>query len=138
MPDQPGFLATVRAAPKDRSRASRLTSAQGVFYAAVGVALTLAPSNLLALVNGMPADEQGMVRMSGVLIVIIGWFYFMGGRTGAPSFALATVVDRLAIPFALGGLVLFADVSLQLVAPIIVLDPILAAMVWWAWRTERA
>jgi len=53
-----------------------------------------------------------------MVVVVVGWFYVMGGRTRAHSFCLATVVDRLLIPA--------------------FLDPLLALGAYAIWRREGA
>ncbi len=139
MSNRPGFMETLMAAPQEpSSRAARFVSHQGFIYMLFGVCLMLGPSSLLSLLNGMSADEQAMVRLCGLTLTLIGWFYYFGGRTGAASFALCTVADRAVVPFALAGLVWFGGVSLQLVAPLAVLDPILAVLTWRMWRAEHS
>jgi hypothetical protein len=49
------------------------------------------------------------MRVIGLTIVVIGWLYFFGGRSGARQFVAASVIDRLLfvpgvlIPLALVG-----------------------------------
>jgi hypothetical protein len=53
--------------------------------------------------------EQALMRVIGLTVVVIGWLYFFGGRSGARQFIAASVVDRLVfvpavlIPLAIGG-----------------------------------
>ena len=35
------------------------------------------------------------MRVIGLTIVVIGWLYFFGGRSGARQFVAASVIDRL-------------------------------------------
>ena len=137
MEKRSGFLDTLMALPAGgQSKLAKFVSLQGIFYMVVGAAMSVCPSGLLALISGMPAEQLGLVRVCGFMVVLIGWFYFFGGRTGADSFAMATVADRLVVPIVLMAMVLVADVSLQLAAPFAVLDPILAFFTWRAWRSE--
>jgi hypothetical protein len=41
----------------------------------------------------------GLVRVIGFAVAIIGWFCVFGARTNVDSFSLATVGDRLLVPF---------------------------------------
>jgi uncharacterized membrane protein len=53
--------------------------------------------------------EQGLVRVIGLTVVVIGWLYVFGGRSGARQFVAASVVDRLIfipvvlVPLAISG-----------------------------------
>jgi len=71
-----------------------------------------------------------MMRVLGMTVAIIGWFYFFGGRAGGRQIVAASILDRIVlvplvlVPAAAGGvfphtLMLFA-----------VLDPVLALVAW--------
>ena len=77
-------------------------------------------------------DEQGLIRVMGLTVVVIGWLYLFGGRSGARQVVAASVVDRLIfvpgvlVPLAIAGvfphlLLAFAclDVSLAVGAWVI-------------------
>src|SRR5512137_534486 len=88
--------------PGPHSRLSRYIVANGLLYMAIGASMYLAPVAVLERVFFLPPLsplEQGLLRALGSVAAIIGWFYVMGGRTRAASFGLATVVDRLLVPF---------------------------------------
>jgi hypothetical protein len=75
-------------------------------------------------------DEQGLVRVIGLTLVVIGWFYVFGGRTGGRQFSAASVVDRLifvplvTLPAAISG------VFPHLLVAFTILDMTLAAGAW--------
>jgi hypothetical protein len=75
-------------------------------------------------------DEAALIRVIGMLLTIVGWFYLFGGRTGGRQFVAATVLDRLIlvplvlVPTALAGV--FPTTMLLFV----VLDPVLALVTW--------
>jgi hypothetical protein len=79
---------------------SRYTFWNGVMYLALGGALYLAPDVVRQLLFMAPfaGHEEGYMRLLGVAVAIIGWFYVFGARTRADSFALSTVADRMAVP----------------------------------------
>jgi hypothetical protein len=74
--------------------------------------------------------ERTLTRVIGMMLAIVGWFYYFGGRTGGRQFVAATVVDRLVlvplvlIPVALSGT--FPNVMFAFAA----LDPLLALVAW--------
>src|SRR5689334_6226835 len=82
---------------------SRYIVANGWFYLAVGLILLVAPQGgqELAFQAELGGHDAGFVHVIGMTVAIIGFFYVIGGRTGSDSFALATVVDRLLVPFVL-------------------------------------
>ena len=135
MSERPGFFQDLMATPKQPlSRLARFTSVQGLFYMVLGLVLMVSPTEVLTLLTGLAEEGQPALRLCGFTVVVVGWFYFMGGRTGASSFALATVVDRAIVPFVMVGFVLTDQLSLQLVAPVAILDPVLAFITWRIWR----
>jgi hypothetical protein len=75
-------------------------------------------------------DEQGLVRVLGLTLVVIGWLYVFGGRTGARQFSAASVVDRLifvplvTVPLAIAG------VFPHLLVAFTILDMTLAVGAW--------
>jgi len=70
------------------------------------------------------------MRVIGLTIVVIGWLYFFGGRSGARQFVAASVVDRLIfvpvilIPLALAG------VFVRLFLTFAIIDALLALGAW--------
>jgi hypothetical protein len=53
--------------------------------------------------------EEPLMRVIGLTIVVIGWFYMFGGRSGARQIVAASVIDRLVfvpavlVPLAITG-----------------------------------
>jgi hypothetical protein len=75
-------------------------------------------------------DEATLVRVIGMLVTVVGWFYFFGGRTGGRQFVAATVLDRLVlVPLVLVPTVL-AGVFPRMMLVFAVLDPALALVAW--------
>lgn len=134
--DQPGFFATLWAAAPERSRVSRYTELNGYGYLLVGLGLFASPAAILTMLTGA-GDDFGSVRLMGMMLGFIGWFYVIGGRTGRASFALSTVVDRLLVPFFLGGLILLGEVTFQKVGAVLVVDPLLGLGALFLWWTDR-
>lgn len=118
---------------------SRYTFWNGVLYLAVGAALYLAPDLVRSLLLMAPFSgrEEGYMRLLGVAVAVIGWFYMFGARTRADSFSLATVADRIAVPVLLLPLYFTGLLEAGLVFAFALLDPLLALGAYLIWRRER-
>jgi len=55
------------------------------------------PDVVQTLFRDLPfiGHEGALFRVLGLLVVVIGWFYFFGGRSAARQTVAASVVDRL-------------------------------------------
>ena|ERR1041384_2536800 len=134
------FFETLAERPTKLSRLARYTVWNGVFYMVVGAGLFVAPQSILELQFRVPLRgyESSLSNALGMTLLVIGFFYVMGARTGRASFGLATVVDRSFVPFLLGSLLLRNLVAPMMVVPFMILDPILALGAFLIWRKERA
>ena len=126
------FLIDLWKRPAKLSPLAMYIVSNGLLYGFMGLGLYAAPASILKMLTG-PSGDVGTLRVMGMMLGFIGWFYVMGGRTGATSFALSTVVDRLSILVFLGALVALGDVQLHMVAPFMILDPLLAVGALWLW-----
>ncbi|GDX78756.1 hypothetical protein LBMAG42_05670 [Deltaproteobacteria bacterium] len=135
----PHWLTLLFAPPETPlSPLARYTQANGLFYIATGAVFYLAPG-LLSFVPGMApfvGFEEGMMRALGMVVVFIGWFYFIGGRTNSERFGLATVLDRLLVPVFLLPLVLTGQLQAPLGLTFCVLDPVLGLGAYWIWAKQ--
>jgi hypothetical protein len=126
------LLATLKESPAPLSQASRFTWMCGAFYMASGALVLAWPGVAQALMGDAEfvGHEAALVRVLGMCVLVIGWLYFFGGRSGGRQFVAATVIDRIVlvplvlVPTALAGvlphtLLLFA-----------VIDPALAVIGW--------
>lgn len=135
------FFAALWARPAELSPLSTYIVANGCLYLVLGVGLLVGAGpvgGLLEAVEGTRMHDLGMVRVAGMMLAIIGWFYVMGGRTGATSFALATVADRAVVPFVLIPLWWFGELPASIAWSFALLDPALAVGAWWLWRRAEA
>lgn len=121
------------------STASKFTVLNGFIYLAAGALLMIWPGVMqtLFLDTDFVGHEAALVRVLGMTLAIVGWFYIFGGRSGGRQVVAASVLDRLIlvplvlIPTALAGvfphtLTLFA-----------ILDPILGLTAWFLLARER-
>ncbi len=93
-----------------RTIARQLTP-EGLIYLTAGVLLIVWPglTQTLFMDRAFVGDEQGLIRVMGLTVVVIGWLYLFGGRSGARQVVAASVVDRLIfvpgvlVPLAIAG-----------------------------------
>jgi hypothetical protein len=83
--------------PANLSTASKYTAMNGLIYLTGGVLLIVWPglTQTLFMDRAFVGDEQGLIRVMGLTVVVIGWLYLFGGRSGARQVVPASVVDRL-------------------------------------------
>jgi len=114
-----------------RSTASRFTSLSGVFYLGMGLTICAAPSlvPLLFFEPTFTGREQGIFRLVGWIMAVVGWFLWIGGRTGAHSFVAAGIVARLAVPLLVVPLAV-TGVFPHMMYAFGALDPLSALVTW--------
>ncbi len=125
--------------PAKLSAASRYGVVNGYIYLSLGLLLVVWPGAVQSLLRDRPfvGDEQGLFRAIGLAVVIIGWLYLFGSRTGARQVVAASVVDRLIfvpvvlLPLAIAGI--FPHMCLAFTA----LDMSLAVGAWLLLHRER-
>jgi hypothetical protein len=113
--------------PANLSTASKYTVMNGIVYLSAGALLILWPGAVQAIFRdrAFVGDEQGLIRALGMAVVVIGWLYLFGGRSGSRQAVAASVIDRLTVvplvllPLAVSGVFphlfiffAFLDVSL--------------------------
>jgi uncharacterized membrane protein len=97
--------------PTNLSTASKYITMNGVIYLTAGVLLIVWPglTQTLFMDRDFVGDEQELIRVMGLTVVVIGWLYLFGGRSGARQVVAASVVDRLIfvpvvlVPLAIAG-----------------------------------
>jgi hypothetical protein len=117
----------LREKPPSLSTASRYTVLNGLIYLGAGVLLIVWPgvTQTLLMERAFVGSEQGLIRVIGLTVVVIGWLYLFGGLSGGRQVVAASVVDRLifvpavALPLAIAGvfphlLVLFTILDMTL------------------------
>ena len=91
--------------------ASRYTTLNGVAYLMVGAILILWPgvAQTIFMEPAFVGHESALMRVIGLTVLVIGWLYVFGGRSGARQFVAASVIDRLVfvpvvlVPLAIAG-----------------------------------
>lgn len=85
----------------------------GVYVAALGIALLVAPEVLLGLF-GIPHPEEVWVRVLGALTTIVGYYYWASSVGNATAFFIASVYGRVAFCAACIALIGVAGAPWQL------------------------
>jgi hypothetical protein len=82
--------------PPTLSAASKYTTMNGVVLGA-GAPLLAWPgaTQTLFMEPAFVGNEEGLIRMIGMAVAVIGWLNLFGGRSGSRQFVAASVVDRL-------------------------------------------
>jgi len=114
------------------TRAARSVFVFSIYLFVLGSILVVVPNTLLSLF-GLPRTDEVWVRVVGMLVVIIGYYYLTGARSGLTPFLRATVYGRSAV------LVFFvAFVLAGLAQPILILFGVIdaTAAAWTAWAVR--
>ena len=108
----------------------------GVYLLANGAGLAVAPNLPLALL-GLPPTEEPWIRVLGLVVGEIGFYFLFAARKGIASFFYATVYARGAAALVFVALVAFklGPVQLLLFAAV---DVLTAIWTHFAIKRERA
>ncbi len=87
------------------SRAATSILAFGVYLAAVGAILLLVPNLLLGLL-GFPPTNEVWIRVVGILVLYLAYYFVQSARAGTADFWRWTTHVRFALIFFFSGLVL--------------------------------
>lgn len=122
------------------TRLSRYTEGCGFSYGALGTLIFLWPDSLVlaGLSTPFQGQEQGLMRVIGCVLMLIGYFYVFGGRTQQNSFGLCTVLDRLLVPVLFGFIYFTSDISGLFILAIAVPDPLLGIGAYACWRADES
>ena len=118
--------------PPALTTASKYTALNGVAYLVVGVLLIVWPgaTQTLFMDPAFVGHEEALMRVIGLTVVVIGWLYLSGGRSGARQIVAASVIDRLVfVPLVLVPLAI-AGVFPHLLITFAIFDASLAIGAW--------
>jgi hypothetical protein len=107
----------------------------GIYLVLLGAILIAAPNLILSLVS-ITSTPDIWVRLSGMLLLLLAFYYLMAARQGVTAFYHWTLYTRLS-----AVLFLITFVLADLVGPVVFLfwlgDLAGAIWTWWALRSER-
>jgi uncharacterized protein YjeT (DUF2065 family) len=126
------LIKTLLEKPPSLTAASKYTAMNGFIYLVVGLLLIVWPGVTQTLFKdtAFVGHEEGLIRVIGLTVVVIGWLYVFGGRSGAPQIVAASVIDRLIFVPAVLIPVALAGVFPHLLLTFAVLDVLLAIGAW--------
>jgi hypothetical protein len=104
----------------------------GLLYLGAGAVLIVwsGATQTLFMDSAFVGHDEGLIRIIGLTVVIIGWLYLFGGRANAPQIVAASIVGRpVSVPVVLVPLAI-TGVFPHLLLTFAVLDPILSIGAW--------
>jgi hypothetical protein len=90
------------------SRAAKSLFAFGVYLLVLGLLLLLAP-NLLLKVFGVPPTNEVWIRINGMFVLCLSFYYVLAARSELTAFIRWTVWARVAVIFCFSAFVLLAS-----------------------------
>ena len=114
----------------DLKLAQRSVVVFGVYLLALALMLLAVPNVLLAIF-GMPATQEVWIRVVGMLVGFLGYYYVRHGAGAVRSFLEMTVHVRLSVPAFFLAFVVFAGAPWQLLL-FAVFDILGAGWTWWS------
>ena len=118
--------------PSNLTTASKYIAVNGLIYLAVGILLIAWPGVTQTLFRdpAFVGHEAGLMRVIGLTVVVIGWLYVFGGRSGSNQVVAASVIDRLIFVPAVLIPVAMAGVFSHLLQTFAAFDVLLAIGAW--------
>jgi len=126
------LIDTLLERPRNLTAASRYQTFNGVIYLVAGAGFIFWPALVQVLFRdpAFTGHESGLFRVIGLTIVVVGWLYYFGGRTGGQQVVAAGVIDRLIfVPVVLLPLA-FAGVFPHTFIAFTILEAILGTGAW--------
>jgi hypothetical protein len=118
--------------PSNPSTASRYTVMNGVLYLGAGVLMIAWPGMVETLFRDAPfvGHEGALFRVVGLLLVVVGWLYFFGGRSGSRQPVAASVIDRLVFVPLIFLPLAYAGVFPHVLVTFAIIEPLLGIGAW--------
>lgn len=132
------FFEDLLAKPADGSTASKYSVMNGILYLGLGGLLIAWPGAVQTIFRDAPfvGNEGALFRVIGMTVVVIGWLYVFGGRSGARQFGPASVLDRvILVPLVLVPLAM-AGAFPHTLGAFAILDPALGIGAWVLHRRQ--
>ena len=105
------FMSDLLEMPASRTTASKYTAMNGFIYLGLGALFLLWPEAVQTIFRDEPfaGHEGALFRVIGLTVMVIGWLYLFGGRSGSRQVVAASVLDRwilvplVLVPIAIAG-----------------------------------
>lgn len=118
--------------PASLSRASKWTVMNGFIYLGMGALFVVWPGAVQTIFmdDAFAGHEEALFRVIGLTVMVIGWLYLFGGRSGGRQVVAASVLDRwILVPGVLVPIAIFGVFPHVLLA-FALLDASLALGAW--------
>ena len=97
--------------PLNLSRASQWTVTDGYIYLSLGALFVIWPGAVQTIFRDdeFAGHEEALFRVIGLTVMVIGWLYLFGGRSGGRQTVAASILDRwilvpiVLVPIAVSG-----------------------------------
>lgn len=118
------------------SKSARTVFFFGIYLFIIGIALLLSP-NVMLRMFGLPETGEVWIRVVGMLVIFLGFYYTQTARRELKEFFRLTVYTRATVIFFFAGFVLlgYAETPLMLFGG---LDFVGALWTWNALRLEAS
>ena len=118
--------------PFDQAITSKYTAMNGLIYLGFGAMVLVWPAMVQTVFRDAPfvGNEAALIRVLGMTVMVIGWFYLFGGLSGGRRIVAASVLNRVVlVPLVLVPLAM-AGVFPHFLLTFAVLDPMLGVGAW--------
>ena len=118
--------------PFDQAITSKYTAMNGLIYLGFGAMVLVWPAMVQTIFRDAPfvGNEAALIRVLGMTVMVIGWFYLFGGLSGGRRIVAASVLNRVVlVPLVLVPLAV-AGVFPHFLLTFAVLDPMLGVGAW--------
>jgi len=132
------FMSDLLEMPASLTTASKYTAMNGFIYLGLGALFLLWPDAVQIIFRDEPfaGHEQALFRVIGLTVMVIGWLYLFGGRSGSRQLVAASVLDRwILVPLVLVPIAI-AGVFPRVLLAFALLDASLALGAWLLRRRQ--
>jgi hypothetical protein len=90
------FSSDLLETPPSLSAPSKWTAMNGLIYLGLGALFVTWPGAVQTIFMDEPfgGHEEALLRVIGMTVMVIGWLYLFGGRSGSRGVVAASVLDR--------------------------------------------
>lgn len=118
------------------SRAAKSLFIFGIYLCGVGIALLLVP-NLILQLFGLPTTGEVWIRINGMLLICLSFYYIQSARNDLTNFIRWTVLGRAAVIFYLAAFVLLVSAP-KAILLFGLIDLLSAIWTWLALKKDAA
>mmetsp|Transcript_11496 Transcript_11496/g.20338 ORF Transcript_11496/g.20338 Transcript_11496/m.20338 type:complete len:178 (+) Transcript_11496:82-615(+) len=123
---------------KPLSATHRFLFLQGLLYVFIGMLMMLVPKLFCMLLLTFIEDaEAKMLMLSGVAVVVIGYFYMQCARSNSEHAVMDTTFDRLTVVPVFFVFCMVCGCRFRICLAFILLDPFLATLTALRWNQEK-